>query len=163
MKCSSALLDNTKFIAPVYNQITPPISYIQPNQGNTGDEGECKCNLTDPTSPSTNPTAWSKDPKIWGPHLWSYLHYSALNYNPTEEDAMKMKEWLKFLSITIPCKNCSNHYSAYLSKYSDDQLYHICCDKDKLFNLLVDIHNAVNVRNNKKVISYDEARQMFSS
>ena len=105
---------------------------------------------------------WSKDPSIWGPHLWRYLHYSALNYNPTNDDAVKMKDWLKCLAITIPCKNCSNHYSAYLRKYSDSQLYNICCDKDTLFNFLVDIHNAVNKRNNKSELTYEEARQIFT-
>ncbi len=123
----NAYLDNTKFFTPVYNSVTPPISYFVPRQ-------TTKETFTPETCTSCSGKNWplttdeiSKNPEIWGPHLWQYLHYSALNYNPkNEDDAKKMKEWLKCLAITIPCQTCSNHYSAYLSKYSDNELYHIC-------------------------------------
>jgi hypothetical protein len=162
MKCTQSVLDNTKFFTPVYNNITPPITYItnspiSNNQQQQSNTEQCDCFSNPPTDVSN-----TKDPKVWGPHLWQYLHYSALNYNPrTEEDALQMKEWLKCLAITIPCKNCSNHYAAYINKFSDKELYDICCSKDDLFNLLVDIHNAVNKRNNKKAMSYTEAREIF--
>lgn len=108
------------------------------------------------------PYDWRKDPKQWGPHLWAYLHYSAANYpeKPTDQQIRAMMNWLITLPITIPCDNCSKHYSAYLNKHKS-QLYQICSTRDSLFNFLVDIHNKVNERNGKCIMTYEEARQRY--
>lgn len=102
------------------------------------------------------------DPTLWGPHLWAYLHYSAINYptKPTRKQQQDMKEWLCCLSATIPCKNCSTHYNKYIEQHRS-QMDNICSSRDKLFNFLVDIHNKVNKRNGKREISYEEAKQIY--
>ena len=104
----------------------------------------------------------SADPTLWGPHLWAYLHYSAINYpiRPTQQQQQQMKNWLICLSSTIPCKNCSTHYSKYIRQHKQD-LDIICSSRDTLFNFLVDIHNKVNKRNGKPEVSYKEARNIF--
>ena len=104
----------------------------------------------------------SKNPKNWGPHLWYYLHTSAANFpkNPNKSQRRNMKQWLSTLATTIPCENCSSHYGAYINKHRHS-LDDICSDKDKLFNFLVDCHNQVNKRHNKKIVNYDEARKMY--
>jgi len=114
-----------------------------------------------PPAIATN-SSGSADPTKWGPHLWAYLHYSAMNYptHPSKEQREAMKKWLCCLSATIPCKNCSTHYSKYIEK-SKPRLDEICGSKDKLFNFLVDIHNKVNQRNGKRVVSYEEAREIY--
>ena len=105
----------------------------------------------------------TSDPKIWGPILWSYLHYSAINYpeHPTKQQVKEMKDWLCSLPTTIPCKNCSQHYRKYIEQ-NREQLDKICSCRDHLFNFLVDIHNKVNKRNGKKELTYDEARKIYS-
>lgn len=105
---------------------------------------------------------WEKDPKIWGPHLWMYMHYAAANYPkyPTENDINEMVEWLCTLPVTIPCQNCRFHYKKYIDK-EKPRLREICSRRDTLFNFLVDVHNKVNERNNKKIISYEEARELY--
>lgn len=112
--------------------------------------------------PELEPTDKTADPRLWGPHLWAYLHYSAMNYpnNPSQKQKEAMKDWLCCLSATIPCKNCSNHYSKYIEQHRS-RLDEICSSKDKLFNFLVDIHNKVNKRNGKREVSYTEARQIY--
>jgi hypothetical protein len=104
----------------------------------------------------------TSDPKVWGPHLWAYLHYSAANYSdhPTPAERKEMKNWLCSLPVTIPCDNCSRHYRKYITK-NKHKLDEICSDKNKLFNFLVDIHNKVNERNGKRIMSYEEALQLY--
>lgn len=111
--------------------------------------------------PETFPTA---DPTKWGPHLWSYLHYSAINYpiKPSKQQQKSMKQWLTCLSATIPCKNCSTHYNKYIQQHFKN-LDVICASRDTLFNFLVDIHNKVNKRNGKREVGYDEARWLYRS
>lgn len=104
----------------------------------------------------------SSDPREWGPHLWSYLHYSAANYpqKPCAEVANRMKSWLTSLPVTIPCKNCSKHYQEYLEKHRNE-LDKIVSSRDNLFAFLVNIHNIVNRRNGKPIMSQEEARQLY--
>lgn len=105
---------------------------------------------------------WKKDPKNWGPHLWSYMHYSAANYpdKPNDMQIKAMMDWLITLPITIPCDNCSKHYRAYIKAHKE-HLYKICSRRDSLFNFLVDIHNKVNERNGKCKMSYEDARKKY--
>jgi hypothetical protein len=106
---------------------------------------------------------WKNDPKLWGPHLWAYLHYSAMNYpeNPSRKEIDEMINWLCSLPVTIPCDNCSKHYRGYIEK-NKNNLPVICSNKDTLFNFLVDIHNKVNERNGKPIMSYEDARKLYS-
>jgi FAD-linked sulfhydryl oxidase len=110
-----------------------------------------------------NPSQYTKDPKNWGPHLWYYLHTAAANYpkRPSKDQKNNMKQWLVSLTTTIPCRDCSNHYGSYINKHRHS-LDEICGDRDKLFNFLVDCHNNVNKRNNKKQVSYSEAKEIFN-
>lgn len=106
--------------------------------------------------------AWKNDPTYWGPHLWYYLHYSTMNYPkfPTKQQAREMEEWLCKLPVTIPCKTCKHHYNEYIQTHRNE-LQRACQNGDALFNFLVDVHNQVNIRNNKPVLSYEEARKLY--
>lgn len=116
-------------------------------------------------SSSSDPTEEeikSNDPRVWGPHLWKYMHCSAANYpeKPTSDQIDQMITWLKTLTVTIPCKKCKDHYGQYINRHQTS-LRDICASKDKLFNFIVDIHNQVNRRNNKPIVTYDEARRLY--
>ncbi len=138
--------------APV--QFLLPTQQQQPQSTTNDDCAENKC-------PSSSKD-WSSDPMQWGPHLWYYLHTAANNYplQPSPEQQQGMKNWLCSLQWTIPCKNCSNHYSKYIEA-SRNQLDDVCANKDKLFAFLVDIHNKVNLENGKGAMSVEEAKKMY--
>lgn len=140
---SNVLMSNQKFNLPVEQPI------IEKSVNMCSATGSCK-------------NDWKKDPTLWGPHLWYYLHYSAANYpsNPNKQEIEAMKNWLCSLPVTIPCENCSKHYNAYINK-NKSKLDDICSDKQKLFNFLVDIHNKVNQRNGKPEMSYEDAWNMY--
>ena len=105
---------------------------------------------------------WSRDPKQWGPHLWFYLHTAAANYpvNPSQAQKNGMKEWLCSLRWTIPCSNCSNHFGKYIEKHSSE-LDDVCSSRDKLFSFLHEIHNKVNERKNKPLMTLEKARELY--
>lgn len=160
-------IDNRKFTLPIVEQNDIKENYVI-------------CNVPAPCSNTNNtcvqPSSYSpvmgvdyekmkkmsSNPKLWGPHLWYYLHYSSMNYpeNPTPQQINAMKDFLCNLSVTIPCKNCSRHYNKYIQNHREN-LQKICSDKNNLINFLIDIHNEVNKRNNKPVLSYEDAKNLY--
>ena len=102
--------------------------------------------------------------EIWGNNLWTYLHYSAMNYpdQPSAQEVEDMKNWLCALSTTIPCAECKKHYRGYIEK-SKPQLDNICSNKDNLFRFLFELHNKVNARLGKPVLTYEQAVKMYEN
>jgi hypothetical protein len=93
------------------------------------------------------------EPKIWGPPAWTFLHSVTFQYpdNPTELDKQKYQQFFESLKYTLPCPTCKEHYSINFEK-----LPIRLNTRDELIKWLIDIHNEVNIKNNKKVYSYDE-------
>lgn len=138
--CNMVQLDYTKFTLP------------QTKPASTETVDACRC-----ARPST-------DPSVWGPCLWRYMHYSAINFPefPTKRQATAMAQWLYSLPVTIPCEKCRHHYAAYIKKHARD-LVRICSSRKGVFNFLVDIHNKVNERNGKPVMSYADAIEFYEN
>ena len=105
---------------------------------------------------------WSRDPRKWGPHLWSYMHYAAANFpdHPTPKETCDMVTWLSTLHVTIPCESCRVHYKKHIDK-SKPMLHTICSSRDALFKFLVDTHNSVNKRNKKPEVTYEQAKHIY--
>tara|TARA_Y100000389_G_scaffold195770_1_gene227669 strand:- start:978 stop:1364 length:387 start_codon:yes stop_codon:yes gene_type:complete len=98
------------------------------------------------------------DPEIWGPHAWIFLHTITLNYpeNPTYQDKQSHRFLFESLKNTIPCPKCREHYKENLIRYP------IQLDSKKdLINWLINIHNQVNIKNNKKTYSYEEVNDIY--
>lgn len=112
--------------------------------------------------PTTQTVEYSRNPEEWGPHLWYYLHTVANNYpeNPTKLQCQKMKEWLTALEFTIPCGDCSKHFSNYIKGVSS-HLDDICSSKHALTRLFVDIHNKVNERKGRRTYSVEDAVRKY--
>ena len=158
---ATSKLSNTKFLTPTVVPLRtyPPVKPIFEKDLTVTIHPEPSCDQSPDKKACKD---WKKDPKLWGPHLWYYLHFSAANYpeNPSSEQISSMKDWLCNLHVTIPCTNCSQHYQAYIEN-NKPYLKDICSNKTKLFNFLVDIHNKVNKRNGKPELSYDQARAIY--
>lgn len=114
---------------------------------------DVNCHCASNTSP--NPTAW-------GPHLWAYLHTMSANYpeRPTSNQSHMMKMFLISLGSTIPCKQCAEHYENHIQKNMQN-LDFICSSKAELFSFIVNLHNIVNERNKKPLMSQQKARQLY--
>lgn len=102
------------------------------------------------------------DPTIWGPTLWFNLHNGAASYPISASKLTKerMKGYIEGLPYIIPCKDCQMHASDYIGK-NKDNLDFICSTRDNLFKFFVDFHNEVNKRKNKKIITYEDAKNIY--
>ena len=100
------------------------------------------------------------NPEVWGPGAWTFLHSITMYYpdNPTNEQKMNHKDFFENLQNILPCPTCAKHYSENLKKYSLDEALE---SKDKLTKWLIDIHNEVNKKNNKRTYSYEEVIKIY--
>jgi len=100
------------------------------------------------------------DPNVWGPHGWQFLHSITLAYpdNPTDNDKQNHLQFFDSLKYILPCDKCKNHYAQTLMTYPIENHLE---NKESLFRWLVDVHNRVNIDNNKREYSYDEVTEIY--
>jgi len=100
------------------------------------------------------------DPNLWGPSLWTFLHYLTLAYpdNPTEEEQERMYDFLASLQIVIPCQKCRINFKSYLNEMNSDVL----STKNTLVRWLFNVHNLVNKNTGKPQFSYDDFIKKYS-
>jgi hypothetical protein len=96
------------------------------------------------------------DPNIWGPSAWKFLHTITLAYPscPTTNDKNTMKAFFDSLQYVLPCHNCKDHFATNIKKHPLNDS--ILCSKEKLVKWLIDIHNEVNILNNKPQMTYND-------
>ena len=104
----------------------------------------------------------NKNPSVWGPHFWFSLHFGALNYpslaNPSTIE--RMKNLIIGIPCMLPCDTCRDHAISFIEE-NKDFLDYICSSRDNLFKFFVDFHNYVNKRQNKPLMSYDDAYKLY--
>jgi len=96
--------------------------------------------------------------KIWGPNAWLFLHTITFNYPeyPSEQDKVNFFTFFDSLKYVLPCDKCKKHYREN-SKDLKDNLN----SKDDLVKWLIDIHNDVNIKNNKPIWSYSDVYNKY--
>lgn len=101
------------------------------------------------------------DSNIWGPHAWLFLHTITLNYpdKPTEKEMIDHKNFFISLKDILPCEKCRKHYEINLDKFPLTEK--ILSSKSNITKWLIDIHNSVNINNNKKVKSHEEVLKYY--
>ena len=92
--------------------------------------------------------------KQWGREGWHFIHTIALTYpsEPTETDKQNYLQFLKSLENVLPCNFCAEHFKENMIKIPprlDNTM--------EFFNWSVDMHNEVNIMNNKPTLTYEEA------
>tara|TARA_Y100000389_G_C17431932_1_gene503190 strand:+ start:1394 stop:1822 length:429 start_codon:yes stop_codon:yes gene_type:complete len=99
------------------------------------------------------------EPNIWGPGAWTFLHSITFQYPETPTDIDKQKYYTFFNSLknVLPCPVCREHYTNNL------EVLQIRLDTRKdLIEWLIDIHNEINIMNNKKVYTYEEVYEIYN-
>lgn len=101
------------------------------------------------------------NPEIWGEHAWIFLHSITLAYPkyPTKDDKENMKNFIYSLQFILPCNKCKKNFSDHLIKYPLTDT--ILSSKETLVKWLHNLHNIVNIQNNKKTISYYEMLKKY--
>ena len=95
---------------------------------------------------------------IWGPPAWTFLHTITFNYpdNPTTEDKQNYFTFFNSLKHVLPCDKCKKHYTENSRDLKDN-----LNSKDDLVKWLIDIHNDVNIKNDKSVWSYADVYNKY--
>ena len=104
----------------------------------------------------------TSNPSIWGPSFWFTIHNGICTYPISASLIQKerMKGFILGIPAMLPCEICKVHATHYIDDVKK-QLDIICSGRDSLFKWSVDFHNSVNKRNNKKELSYEEARKIY--
>jgi hypothetical protein len=100
-------------------------------------------------------------PKVWGKYVWVSIHIIALGYpdNPSDEDIMHYKEFYTNLWKVLPCYKCSVNYLRHLEELPIDEALK---NNITLFKWTVDLHNIVNKELGKRIVPFEEAKEMYS-
>lgn len=100
------------------------------------------------------------DPSVWGPPLWWKMHMETFNYpeNPTQKDKVNIIKYFNNIANVLPCEKCRKHYirELMLNPITD----HVNSRKT-VIKWLIDLHNSVNRRLGKRVLSYKEVYAIY--
>ena len=95
------------------------------------------------------------DAEIWGPHYWFFLNTVAMIY-PDEPNAIVKKKYYSLfqnLPLFIPNSKISNSFNDMLNLYPVNNYLN---SKNSLLKWIHFVHNKINVKLNKKPITYLE-------
>ncbi len=100
-----------------------------------------------------------KHPTYWGPSAWKFLHSVADSYpqHPTDEMKQKSKQFFFLLKDMLPCPSCRMNYERHLMKHpiTDETVR----TTETLSRWLINIHNEVNMMNNKPIFTYEQIKK----
>ena len=94
----------------------------------------------------------------WGPATWYILH--SISFSWDERFINDYRRFFNLIAQTIPCQKCKNHFSRSINR-QNWLIRNNVTSKESMTKWLIDIHNDVNRRNRKKIISYDRARNIY--
>lgn len=99
----------------------------------------------------------SRDPKDWGPSVWLTMHMFSLNFPamPTLDQQRGAEDFFRGMVYLIPCPPCAQHYKMALDKFPPP-----VHSGEALFEWTVMLHNKVNARLGKKVLTVEEAARV---
>ena len=102
------------------------------------------------------------DPVVWGSPMWKTIHYIALGYpdNASKIDKDAYYSYFTNLHRVIPCQECANHLEMLVKNIPVTT--EVLSDNRSLFNWTVLIHNEVNKKLNKRIMSNDDAFKLYS-
>jgi len=101
------------------------------------------------------------DPKLWGPSLWTFLHYLSLSYpeNPTIDEQEEVFNFLASMQKIIPCEKCRKKFL----KHLDSMEVEILTTRENFVRWLFNIHNLVNADTGRPNFSYDDFIKKYST
>ena len=95
---------------------------------------------------------------IWGPQAWTFLHTITFNYpeEPSQRDKHNFFNFFNSLKHVLPCEKCKKHYEV-----NSTHLENSLNTREDLVKWLIDIHNDVNKKNDKKIYTYSEVHNEY--
>ena len=105
------------------------------------------------------------DPTVWGPSFWFVLHTVSINYpeKPTYVEKRTHHDFYRIIQHILPCEACRRHYQELFAK---DPIEPFLSSKKSLVTWVVMIHNQVNARLGKPLVTTQEVltnyREVYS-
>ena len=96
---------------------------------------------------------YATGPMCWGPVQWIALHQMARGYplhSPAPEKQAAAKAYVIALADLLPCSICATHWRAIAPTIDTSS-------RNAFLKWTIDVHNSVNKRTKKAVLSYREA------
>jgi len=95
-------------------------------------------------------------PSAWGPFFWHTMHIVALGYptNPSYGHKKAAKEFIESFAFLIPCPICKEHFIEHLK---ESPISPFLDRREDLFKWTVTLHNKVNKKLGKPIVSELEA------
>jgi len=100
------------------------------------------------------------EPTLFGRNLWAVIHQVALGA-PAVMDASQSAAYMSFYAIIpqiIPCRSCGDHL---LQTYTEIPIEKSLAGSATLFTWTVDLHNAVNKRLGKPIVTVEQAKAIW--
>lgn len=91
-------------------------------------------------------------PEVWGPLLWGAIHTTCLTGTATSE-------FMNALADALPCPSCSTHFKELLIEFPFPESN----DPTILFQWSVNVHNRVNARIGKPIVTMEQALQRWTT
>lgn len=97
---------------------------------------------------------------IWGPHMWFFLHTSALNYPiyPNEVTKKKYYDFFQNLHLFIPVESIGSYFSQLLDEYPISPYLD---NRESLTRWVWFIHNKINEKLEKPTISLNDFYEKY--
>jgi hypothetical protein len=100
---------------------------------------------------------------VWGPCVWYLFHTVAHHIKEDHPNFERAKnQFITFsfrIATNLPCPECSQHATAYLSKINPQMIK----TKYDLKMLYINFHNAVNIRKGKPIFTIEEADEKYKN
>lgn len=98
---------------------------------------------------------------VWGPAIWYLFHTLSYKLNPLYFNAVKDELIDHFVSIcsNLPCPECAEHAKQELKHLDKSKI----TNKKELCMYFIHFHNKVNIRNKKKIFTFDEFMSKYST
>ena len=95
--------------------------------------------------------------EIWGPAIWNLFHTIASKIKEDQYPIIKQQlfVFIRRICRLLPCPDCSNHATAFLSKINDNKI----TTKTELIKFLFFFHNSVNNRKQKEIFKIENINQ----
>ena len=93
-------------------------------------------------------------PSVWGPPIWRLFHVflEKIKEDEFQNIYMELFNHIKRICNYLPCPECSQHATVFLSKITPEQI----SNKNDFKNMLYIFHNKVNIKKKKKLFPYSE-------
>ena len=103
------------------------------------------------------------DPNFWGPALWTSLHTISFDYpdHPSGTDKQNYNMFFHSLKQVLPCDQCRKHYTKFIEETSP--IEPALKNRDTLTRWLVNLHNVVNERLQKGIVTYESVKEKYDN